>query len=165
MGAHSLSSARFASVIVYWYCVRARRPPTLMSWPACISSDAPPIFASLGRRRPMISSALSLRPSSFGLSAMKKLPVLNCDELPNMPMPLTSGSWRTTSANSTMRRFIDSNDESCDDCALPKMKPVSCCGKKPLGMTMNSATVAASVARNTSSVGNWCFRTKSRPRL
>ncbi len=152
-------------MIVYWYCVRASRPPTLMSWPACISSDAPSTLASLGRMRAMISSALSLRPWSLGLSAMKKLPVLNCEELPNIATPVTSGSCRMTSANCTWRRFIASNDESCVDCALPKMKPVSCCGKKPLGMTTNSTTVRASVAKNTIRVMNWCFITTSSPRL
>ena len=62
----------------------------------------------------MISSALSLRPSSLGFSAMKKLPVLNCDELPNMA---DAGHVRDPGARrrrtAIMRRFIASNDESC----------------------------------------------------
>src|SRR5208282_1048591 len=34
-GAQSLSSEMSASVSVYWYCVRAMRPPTLMTCAAC----------------------------------------------------------------------------------------------------------------------------------
>ncbi len=45
------------------------------------------------------------------------------------------------------------------------MKPVSCCGKNPFGIITNSATVAASVAKNTISVMNWCLKTMSSPRL
>ena len=36
------------------------------------------------------------------------------------------------------------------------MMPVSCCGKNPLGITMYSATVAATVSRNTISVARCC---------
>ena len=150
---------------VYWYCVRAGRPPTLMSCPACISSDAPPTRASFGLRRAITSSALAVRPSSFGFRAMKKLPALNCEELPNIATPVMSGSWRSTSANCTMRPFIAWNDESCGPCAEPEMKPVSCCGKKPLGMMMKSTAVVASVRMKTHSVMNWCLSTTSRPRL
>ena len=45
------------------------------------------------------------------------------------------------------------------------MKPVSCCGKKPFGMTMYSTTVAATVARNTHSVMNWWRSTTSQAAL
>ena len=53
---------------------------------------------------------------------------------------------------------------SCADSAKPEMKPVSCCGKKPLGMTTNSATVAAIVSRNTPSVAPSCRSASSSPR-
>ena len=53
---------------------------------------------------------------------------------------------------------------SCADSAKPEMKPVSCCGKNPLGMSTNSATVAARVATNTASVMRSWRSAASRPR-
>ena len=47
----------------------------------------------------MTSSAVAVRPSSLGLSAMKKVPVLAVVPPANMPKAVTSGSCRTTSAS------------------------------------------------------------------
>ena len=165
LGAQVFNSSRFESVTVYWYCVREERPPTRMSCPACRNRLTPCTLASCGRSRVMISSALAVRPSSFGFRLMKKLPVLKVDELPFMPKPVMSGSRRTTSASSSMREFIEAKEASCADSAKPEMKPVSCCGKKPLGMIANSTPVATSVAMKTHSVMNWWSSTTCRPRL
>jgi len=86
---------------------------------------------------------------------MKKLPVLTVFCPPVMPTAEMSGSLRTTSASATMRAFIDLNDASCADSAVPNTKPVSCWGKKPFGMITNSTTVVSTVSRNTHSVRNW----------
>ena len=51
IGAQWFSSALSVSVSVYWYWVRLRRPPTLMSWPDCMKNLAPCTCATLGRRR------------------------------------------------------------------------------------------------------------------
>ena len=34
-----------------------------------------------------------------------------------------------------LRRDIESNDADCGASEMPWMRPVSCCGKKPLGIT------------------------------
>src|SRR4029077_14503863 len=46
----------------------------------------------------------------------------------------------------------------------PMMIPVSCCGKKPLGMTAKSHTVAATVVIMTPSVVRRCLRARMRAR-
>ena len=40
------------------------------------------------------------------------------------------------------------------------MKPVSCSGKKPLGMTIYITTVSTRVPTATSRVKRWCFSTQ-----
>ena len=75
-GAHWSSSCRLASVRVYWYWVRDWRPPTLMSWPACMNRFTPSTCATAWRSRRITWSALAVRPSALGRSEMATLPVL-----------------------------------------------------------------------------------------
>ena len=42
---------------------------------------------------------------------------------------------------------------------MPRMTPVSCTGKKPLGVTTYRYTVATSVAMATNIVVGWCCKT------
>ena len=151
-GAHAPSSLMSASVSVYWYCVRASRPPTLMSCDACRYRLAPSTPASARRSRVITSSAVTLRPSSLDLSVMKKLVLLKVLPPSVKPTLITAGSWRTMSAIVLERSLIAANEMSCAPSAIPAMKPVSCCGKKPLGMKTYSATVVTSVATKITSI-------------
>ena len=49
------------SVSVYWYCVRLRRPPTVMFCGTCMKNLAPSMPATFLRNRWMICSAVASR--------------------------------------------------------------------------------------------------------
>ena len=49
-----------------------------------------------------------------------------------MPKPETAGSAPTTAATRSTLSTVLENDESCEPSMTPVMKPVSCCGKKPV---------------------------------
>ena len=80
-GAQVSSSCRSVSVSVYWYWVREERPPTLMSWPACMNRRTPSTWAVAWRRRRITWSALSVRPSALGRSEIATRPVLKVEPL------------------------------------------------------------------------------------
>ncbi len=92
-------------------------------------------------------------------------PLLIDEDEPPAPMAMamvaTAGSLATTSPSASCRRIISAKEMSCAASDTPLMRPVSCCGKKPLGMAMNRYTVPASVAKNTNSVANWWRSTMS----
>ena len=67
----------------------------------------------------------------------------------------TAGSASSTFAIACWLSSIASNEIEGDACVMPWMMPVSCVGKKPLGMVMYSSTVSTSVATATSSVIVW----------
>ena len=48
----------------------------------------------------------------------------------------TSGSFRMTSASARWRSLIAANDTLCGASVMAWIRPLSCTGKKPLGMTM-----------------------------
>ena len=64
----------------------------------------------------------------------------------------TAGSRSTTLASACCRSAIAGNETDWSASDTPRIRPVSCTGKKPLGTTKKSATVAASVAPATSNV-------------
>ncbi len=165
-GAQAFNSSRLTSCTVYWNWVRAERPPTVTSCATCRNSRAPLTWASLGRSRAMIWNASAVR-SSRGLRVMNMRPEF-CAEAPTpAPMPpatfTTSGSDCTTASNCSCSFAISAKETSCGASEVPNRVPVSCWGKKPLGMAMNSATVATRVARKTIKVMKRWRKTLSRP--
>ena len=54
----------------------------------------------------------------------------------------TAGSFLITSTICRMELSIAGNDESCGPCTPPVIAPVSCVGKKPLGILTNNATLS-----------------------
>ena len=48
--------------------------------------------------------------------------------------------------------FITGKEASCGPCTPPTSAPVSCCGKKPLGILMISTTFSAMVSNSTISI-------------
>ena len=66
-------------------------------------------------------------------------------------------------AERLLRCIISAKEMSCAASDVPEIRPVSCCGKKPLGMMMNREAVSARVAKKTMSVTNWWRSTTSRP--
>jgi len=87
--------------------------------------------------RPITSSALSPR-SSSGLSCTNIRPALAAPlELPDPPVNAitlsTASSALTIDANCVSSLLIDWNDVSWSAWIAPVKRPVSCCGKKPLG--------------------------------
>ena len=137
-GAQSISSSMLASWTVYWYWVRDGRPPTLMSCEAWRNRATPSTGAVSARSRLMIWSAVALR-SLRGFRLMKKRPVLVVCEPPVAPTAevklAMSGSLARIAASCCWRSTIAANEMSCAASDTPVMNPVSCCGKKPLGMT------------------------------
>ena len=76
IGAQWPNSAASASTRVYWYCVRERRAPIVMSCDACMYRVMPCSFASSGLRRLITWSALASR-WPRGFSAMNRRPSLS----------------------------------------------------------------------------------------
>ena len=153
---HSFNSAMLESCNVYWKLPRAGRPPTVMSCVGCRKRLAPPILASLGRSRSMTCDAVDLR-CSRGFNAMKARPVFAVLAKPPVlpviePMASTSGSCRTISFCSCIRRIIWSGEALCAASENPVMTPMSWIGKKPFGLSTIMTTVSAMVAKNTPSV-------------
>ena len=50
--------------------------------------------------------------------------------------PDTAGSFRMTAETSFSSLPTEAKDASSRACSAPKMKPVSCCGMNPLGITI-----------------------------
>ena len=94
---------------------------------------APGTWASLGRRRAITWSAEILR-SLSGFSVANTKPEL-VEKPPVKPTTVsTAGSWRTISTNWLSFRRIAWKEMLWSARMPPMMRPVSCCGKKPLGM-------------------------------
>ena len=117
---------------------------------------------SSGCKRRMIAEA-SDRRSSRGFKLIWIRPVLGVMLVPSTPMNDdrldTSGSLRMTLANACCRSLIAANDTTAGASEMPRMTPVSCTGKKPLGTRIASTMVKASVATVTTSVAGWCCST------
>ena len=86
----------------------------------------------------MISLALAPR-SLRGFRLMSIRPLLSVAFVPSTPMNdvrlATAGSSSTTAASACCRSAIDANEIVCGASEMPWMAPVSCTGKKPLGIT------------------------------
>ncbi len=84
----------------------------------------------------MTASAVILR-SVRGLSDMNTKPELVCPP-PVKPTTLsTAGSLRTIAMNCVSFCCIDWNEMLWSAWMPPMTRPVSCCGKKPLGTAQN----------------------------
>ena len=87
---------------------------------------------------------------------MYSLPVLSVAFTAPVPTNeatlFTSGSLITADATAACRSVMDLKEMLCSASVTPRIKPVSCRGRSPFGMRMYSQTVAASVAKVTSSV-------------
>ena len=57
----------------------------------------------------------------------------------------TAGSVRTISTKRTIFSRMAWNDTSCAATRTPAIRPLSCCGKNPLGITTKSQTFTANV--------------------
>ena len=77
-------------------------------------------------------------------------PELSVVLVPSTPMKeetlSTAGSCRTMSTSFCWRWAMLAKLTVCGASLMPRITPVSCTGKKPLGTTMKSRTVATSVA-------------------
>jgi hypothetical protein len=87
----------------------------------------------------MISSALACR-WLCGFSVMKKRPVFSPGEPPLGPTDeaklAMSGSLAMTAASACCFSIMPANEMSCAASEMPVIRPVSCCGKKPLGIAI-----------------------------
>ena len=95
----------------------------------------PGICIAFWRRRAITTGAGSR--SFFGFRAMNSRPKLAVGFGPPAPAVLliysTAGSWLRRSASAFCRTAIASNDVSVAASVMPVRKPVSSCGKNPLG--------------------------------
>ncbi len=87
---------------------------------------------------------------------------------PSTPMKeerlATSGSVRIACPSACWCRDIAASEVSWAATEMPWMMPVSCTGKKPLGMMTASTTVTATVSSATSRVSGWWRSTTSSQR-
>ncbi len=116
----------------------------------------PGMVASLGRSRPITSSAV-MRRTRTSLSVMKQLPVLAVLRPPpvNAITFSTAGSSLTTLARRATRPAIACDEVDWSARIEPVSRPVSCCGKKPLGTRPYRFMVTAMVASVTASMIQW----------
>ncbi len=93
--------------------------------------------SSSGLMRLMTSLALSRR-SSRGLRLIWIRPELRVELVPSTPMKderlSTAGSWRITSARACCLRAMARKETVWGASEMPRITPVSCTGKKPLGI-------------------------------
>ena len=93
------------------------------------------------------------------LRVMLRRPLLEVGLVPSAPMNeatvRTSGSCSTTSARARCRSAMRVNEASGAPSVTPLIRPVSCCGKKPLGTMKARRKVKSSVATVTASVTGW----------
>ena len=137
LGPHWLSSPRLSLWIVYWYWAALARPPILTSWTAWRMRVAPGTTASFGRSRSMICEAEAVR-WLRGLRDMNTRPVLVVVPPPPPVKAITvatAGSSFAIAASLWIFLLIDWKEMSWSAMMLPTRRPVSCCGKKSLGMT------------------------------
>ena len=110
----------------------------------------------------MMSVAFALR-SERGFRLIWIRPLLIVVLVPSIPMNddrlSTPGSFRIVPASASWRSFMALKETVCDPSEMPRITPVSCTGKNPLGMTRKRNTVVNSVATATTSVAVWWRRT------
>ncbi len=94
-------------------------------------------WSSSGCRRWITSLAVTSR-SLCGLRLICRRPLLSVGLVPSTPMKevrlSTAGSFSTTSARARWRSDMAWKEIDCGASATPWITPVSCTGKKPLGM-------------------------------
>ena len=86
----------------------------------------------------MICWAFTSR-SLRGFSVMNRLPLLPALPLPPIAIAVlaVAGSACTMSTRTSIFAFIAAKEMSCEASAVAVIRPLSCCGKNPLGMTIN----------------------------
>jgi hypothetical protein len=93
--------------------------------------------AVFSRKRLATACELSPPRSASGLRLMNRLPRLTEAFHPVVPMeepmPATAGSARTTASAFCCSSYMVWNETSVEAMVPPKIKPVSSCGKYPLG--------------------------------
>ena len=95
---------------------------------------------------------------------MNMKPVLSAPPPINPPKVSTAGSLARMSATFCTFSDMAAKEMSCPPSEKPTINPVSCCGKNPLGSTLNIATVATTVLTATARVIYWWRSTHFRPR-
>ncbi len=149
---------------VYWYCARLARVEIWMSWVAWKYTVMPGIPATAPFMRSTMASTRSAR-SSRGFRLITSRPALGVAFSVLTPItettPATLGSLRIAASTCCWRRCISAKETSVPASVTAVIRPVSCNGRKPLGIAMYSATVAAMVISITISVANWRRSTHS----
>ena len=99
----------------------------------------PGIGATACFRRPTMSSTLARR-SSRGRSVMARRPAFGVGFIRLTPRietrPVTSGSFLIAASTCACSRCIWANDTSVPASDTAEIRPVSCDGRKPFGMTI-----------------------------
>ncbi len=150
----------------YWYSVAATRVSRVTSCTGFRYSATPGTPATAFCRRGRISSRPSRSPRSF--STIDSWPWLSVGFMLPAPMkadtPVTSGSWRSASATCLVRCSICGKAMFWSACTTPVIRPVSCSGSRPLGISTYSSTVSTSAPPATARVRRWWPSTQSRLR-
>ena len=126
------------STSVYWYWVLDSRPPILMSCAACMYSVTPQHRLQRlvqAARSPGQTAAvcvlcgfnvMNIRPS-FSVDGGAAGPDIGADAA-------TAGSFITTPTPRWMAA-MPAGEIFCAASVMPRIRPVSCCGKKPFGIS------------------------------
>ncbi|MNV42140.1 hypothetical protein D3C71_1338010 [compost metagenome] len=153
----SATSALSTSDSEYWYSVAATRVSRVTSCTGLRYNATPGMPATACCRRGRICSRPSRSPRS--LSTIDSWPWLSVGFMVPAPMkaetPVTAGSLRSASATALVRCSICGKAMFWSACTTPVIRPVSCSGSRPLGITMYSTTVSTSAPAATARVSGW----------
>ena len=81
-----------------------------------------------GVRRTSRERSVMAKRAAFGVALIGVTPTTDTT-------PATSGSLRIVASTSARSRCISANDTSSPPSITAKIRPVSCCGRKPFGIT------------------------------
>ncbi len=97
----------------------------------------PDTCRSVGPSRRITSTAETPARSSSGFSVIWMRPLFMVVLTPSAPMNdvrfSTAGSWRMTRTSPCCSLDMAENETVSGACEMPRIAPVSCTGKKPLG--------------------------------
>ena len=137
-GAISRSSWKSVAWTVYCHWARLKVVPMLMFWTFWKKALIPGTLAVARRRRAITSFEEDLR-SGFAFSWTNMRPELwlaLADPAPTVDITLTtSGSAATMAATAFWRSAMAVKETSSGPWVEPVRRPVSSCGKKPLGVS------------------------------
>ena len=128
--------------MVYWYRALLPRPPMRRSCAGCRKAEATGRRSSLGRRRLITPwrGLAHIASAFFALAQRLEGNKNRCRRCPAAGKGVDMGHGRIGPDDVDQRlteKFMKGKEASCGPCTPPGSTPVSCCGKKPLGILID----------------------------